>query len=61
MRTKKPNRALKPTLDTTPMGALHDAFFVSSLKWADASNPARPVSTTQSAYTPLRLSGASHP
>jgi len=38
MRTKKPKMALKPTLLTTPMGALQLAFLVSSERWADASN-----------------------
>jgi hypothetical protein len=37
--TKKPNSALKPTELTTPMGALQEAFRVSSERCADASKP----------------------
>jgi hypothetical protein len=38
---KNPKMALTPIDMSTPMGALHEALWVSSLKCALASNPAR--------------------
>jgi len=37
--TKKPKNAEKPTELMTPIGALHDAFRVSSDRCAEASKP----------------------
>jgi hypothetical protein len=37
--TNQPKMALKPTLETTPMGADQDALRVSSDRWAEASKP----------------------
>lgn len=39
--TKKPKRAEKPTEVITPIGALQDAFRVSSDRCAEASKPVR--------------------
>ena len=41
IRTKNPNRELNPTLETTPIGALQLAFFVSSERCAEASKPVK--------------------
>lgn len=38
-KTNRPNIALKPTLDMTPIGALQSACRVSSERWAEASKP----------------------
>lgn len=37
IRRKKPKKAETPIDISTPSGALHEAFFVSSDKWAEAS------------------------
>ncbi len=55
MSTKKPNKALNPTLEMTPIGALQAAFFVSSLRCAEASKPVSLPIPSQQYPTHLEL------